>query len=259
MEGWEERTLNYRGIQIYYYVKGEGIPLILMHGWGCNASTVSFIADCSLKSGYKVYNIDLPGFGQSSEPKEVWGVEDYAAMIEYLISQQEIKCPVLVGHSFGGRIAIVLGSRSNINKIILIDAAGIKPHRKLSYYFKVYSFKLLKKIPSFLFGGKQRKHQIIERQRQKRGSSDYSQASKRMREILIKTVNEDLKHLMPHIKASTLLIWGTNDTATPLKDAKTMNKLIADSGLVEIEGAGHYSFLDNPQKFKAAYCYFLTH
>ena len=78
-----------------------------------------------------------------------------------------------------------------------------------------------------------------------------------MRAILSKCVNEDLKHVMPLIKAPTLLIWGENDTATPLSDAKTMEKLIPDAGLVSFPGCGHYSFLDNPIGYKAVIKEFL--
>ena len=66
-----------------------------------------------------------------------------------------------------------------------------------------------------------------------------------------KCVNEDLKHVMPKIKAPTLLVWGVEDTATPLSDAKIMEKLIPDAGLVAFDNCGHYSFLDNPIGFKA--------
>ena len=83
------------------------------------------------------------------------------------------------------------------------------------------------------------------------GSSDYAQASPRMRAILSKCVNEDLKSVMPDIKAPTLLIWGEQDTATPLSDAKVMEKLIPEAALVPFSGCGHYSFLDNPVQFGA--------
>ena len=76
-------------------------------------------------------------------------------------------------------------------------------------------------------------------------------ASPMMRSILVKVVNEDLKHVMPSINVPTLLIWGENDTATPLRDAKIMERLIPDAGLVSFPGCGHYSFLDNPYQFAA--------
>ena len=96
------------------------------------------------------------------------------------------------------------------------------------------------------------------RYRAKVGSSDYSSASPMMRAILSKVVNEDLTGVMPGISCPTLLIWGANDTATPLSDAKTMEKLIPDAGLVSFDGVGHYSFLENPFQFAAVLKSFLS-
>ena len=87
----------------------------------------------------------------------------------------------------------------------------------------------------------------LESLKKKFGSEDYRNASPMMRDILVKVVNEDLEPLLPNIKQSTLLIWGTEDTATPLSDAKIMENLIPDAGIVEVKGAGHYSFLEQPQ------------
>lgn len=106
--------------------------------------------------------------------------------------------------------------------------------------------------------GKEKARQRIEAMRAARGSSDYNNATPMMRRILSRIVNEDLKHLMPQIKAPTLLIWGENDTATPLADAKTMERLIPDAGLVSFPGCGHYSFLDNPSQFSAVLRSFLN-
>jgi pimeloyl-ACP methyl ester carboxylesterase len=78
-----------------------------------------------------------------------------------------------------------------------------------------------------------------------------------MRGTLSRVVNEDLRRFMPRITAPTLLIWGENDTATPLKDARTMERLIPDAGLVTFAGAGHYSFLERPAQFAAVLDSFL--
>ena len=92
---------------------------------------------------------------------------------------------------------------------------------------------------------------IIDRRRKGAGSSDYNNASPMMRAILSKVVNEDLTHLMPQIAAPTLLFWGNMDTATPLSDAKTMERLIPDAGLCVIKGTGHYSFCERPYEAHA--------
>lgn len=244
-----EKILRHNGVDMLYTVEGEGSPVVLMHGWGCNHTTVESIAAVCRKA-HKVYNVDFPGFGASTEPDAVWGVEEYTQIIERLVEKEEIENPILIGHSFGGRVAIVYASRNSVDKVVLVDAAGVKPRRKPNYYFKVYSFKLAKKLIR-MFNSKEAADRKIDRLRARRGSSDYANSSPTMKAILSKVVNEDLCHLMPLIKAPTLLIWGKNDKATPLSDAKKMEHLITDAGLVAFDDCGHYSFLDNRIGFAA--------
>lgn len=252
------KTVDIQGIQVCYSETGpEDAPkVLLMHGWGCEHSTLASIQK-QLEGKMHVYNIDFPGFGNSEEPHTVWGVEDYTRFTEDFIKTVAGEIPVLLGHSFGGRIGILLSSRNDfVKKLVLVDAAGVKPRRSLKYYFKVYTYKASKHLYKALLGAKKAEARI-ERMRAKRGSSDYAGASPMMRRILSKVVNEDLKSVMLRIKASTLLIWGEQDTATPLHDAKIMEKLIPDAGLVSFEGCGHYSFLDNPMGFRAVLSEFL--
>jgi pimeloyl-ACP methyl ester carboxylesterase len=246
-----EKNLTIDSLNIRYSESGNenGYPVLIMHGWGCNINTVASIHKL-LESGMHVFSIDLPGHGGSDEPPCIWGVEQYTQLVEKFIDKVIGSTPALIGHSFGGRIAILLSSRRDIQKIVLVDAAGIKPKRSLNYYRKVYTFKAMKHILRF-FLGKEKTEVILDKQRKKKGSADYAAASPVMRGILSKCVNEDLKSVMPKIKASALLVWGENDTATPLSDAKTMEKLIPDAGLVSFAGCGHYSFLDNPVGFSA--------
>lgn len=221
-----------------------------MHGYGCNTTTVASVSRI-FEAGMRVISVDLPGHGQSDEPPCIWGVEDYTRCIETLIRRLDLKDVSLLGHSFGGRIGILLSSRHpEIHKLVLVDAAGIKPKRKPAYYIKVYTYKTLKHVLPLLFG-KKRGGELLDRYRGRAGSADYRQSSPIMRGVMSKCVNEDLKSVMPAIKAPTLLIWGSDDTATPLSDAKTMERLIPDAGLVNFEGCGHYSFLDNPVGFRA--------
>lgn len=252
-----ELDIKVNNQKIHYRETGpsEGAPILLMHGWGCSSKTLLSIEN-TLNQKMHVFNIDLPGFGESEEPQEVWGVEDYTQAIEALVKELNIDNPILLGHSFGGRISILYGSRNKTKKIILTDAAGVKPRRSMKYYIKVYSYKTIKHLMPLIFG-KKKGGELLDKYRGKSGSSDYNQASPMMRAILSKCVNEDLKHVMPQISAPTLLIWGENDTATPLSDAKTMEKLIPDAGLVSFSGCGHYSFLDNPHGYKAVLVEFL--
>lgn len=249
-----EKEIEIEGLRIVYEDSGrpEGKPVVILHGWGCNHATVRSIAAC-LDDGMRVISVDLPGHGKSEEPKEIWGSDDFATVILKLIENLKLEKPSLIGHSFGGRTIIAMASKFSpelFNKVILVDSAGITPKRSLKYYYKVYSYKTFKKIALFLFGD-EKGRQMIEKSLKKKGSADYQAASPKMRAIMSKCVNEDLKKRLSDIKIPTLLIWGENDTSTPLSDAKLMEKAIPDAGLVSFPDCGHYSFLDNPLGFKA--------
>lgn len=249
-------VLHIDGLTLRYEVSGNGSPLILMHGWGCSLETVRSIASTAANT-HLVINIDMPGFGKSSEPADIWGVEDYTQFLEKFIDKLNIINPIIIGHSFGGRVGILYSSRNKVAKLILVDSAGVKPQRTLKYYLRVYWFKIGKTLLK-VFLSREVAQARIEKMRNKRGSADYNAASPKMKSILSKVVNEDLKAVMPHIKAPTLLIWGKNDMATPVRDAKIIEKLVPNAGLVVFDNAGHYSFLDNPYGFKAVLNSFLN-
>jgi len=240
--------INIKGLKVHYEIHGEGAPIVLLHGWGTSLRLFDSVTEY-LKENFKVYTLDFPGFGLSEEPTEVWSVYDYADMTEDFLDALSIENPILMGHSFGGRISIILGPKRKIKKIILVDAAGVKPPRGAHYYFKIYFYKtmrMVEKIPGMrlMFGD------LIDAYRTRAGSSDYKVASQMMRRILSKVVNDDLQDHMPKIQAPTLLIWGSLDSATPLSDGKIMEKKIPDAALITFEGAGHYSYLDRPHDFK---------
>ncbi|WP_163539312.1 alpha/beta hydrolase [Gracilibacillus sp. YIM 98692] len=230
-------------LHIHYQVEGKGRSVILLHGWGTSLDLFEDLQK-SLSKHFQVYALDFPGFGQSDEPKEAWDVEKYTVMLENFIDKLSIHEPILIGHSFGGRVSIKYAARhQHVHKIILIGSAGVKPKRKLEYYVKVYTFKTLKHILSLPLL-RAYKEDMLNKYRGKAGSSDYQSASRVMQQTLSKVVNEDLQHHMPDIQAPTLLLWGRNDTATPVGDAKIMEKLIPNAGLAVLENAGHYVFLE---------------
>ena len=241
--------INIENIELNYICEGEGKDVLVLHGWGANINTVLSIVNL-LKPDFKVYAIDLPGFGYSEAPKEVFSSWDYAKIVKKFLDIMEIKKVVLIGHSFGGKLSIILGSEypEVVEKIVLINSAGLIPKRGLKYYSKVYAFKTLKFLyKAFFFWTDDKKR--MEKFYRKFGSSDYKDAKGIMRKILVKVVNEDLKPILNNIRCSTLLIWGNKDTATPLYMGEIMEKEISDSGLVVLEGAGHYSYLDDFNRF----------
>ena len=243
------------GIRINYMDEGKGKNVLLLHGWGGSIQTMMPIFNI-LKDRFRVVTLDLPGFGRSDTPKVPWNSYDYAECINKFINKLNLRDLILFGHSHGGRISIILASKYDfVKKLILIDSAGIIPKRKTKYYIKVYGFKLLKKL-YFMLPGKN-KEARMEKFYMKFGSRDYRDAEGIMRQTMVKVINDNLMSLLRLIKVPTLLIWGENDQDTPLYMGKMMENEITDSGLVVLKGAGHYSYVDNYDQFRAVVNVFL--
>ncbi len=228
---------------------GGDKPIVLfLHGWAAPVSGGSYTRIIEhLAPRFRVIAPDLPGFGGSEDPKTAWCVDDYADFVEALATELGITEAILMCHSYGGRVSIKLMTRKTcafaVKKAVFIDAAGIRPKRGVKYYYKVYTYKCMKKLATVSCIAKCFPS-LVERVKKRSGSSDYRNANDVMRQTMVRSINEDLTALLPHISASTLLIWGEKDTATPLSDGQKMEKLIPDAGLVTLAGAGHFSFAD---------------
>lgn len=246
--------ITLRNLHINYLVSGAGPKVLLLHGWGADITLYAgMIAE--LSRTHEVYALDMPGVGKSDEPPEAWCVDDYVDLVEDFIRAMKIDRAHLIGHSFGGRVITKLMNRPSrpceVDKIVFIDAAGIKTKKKLSTRLKVRKYKIAKK----LFANPVLKYlypDYVENMRKRNGSSDYNSATPVMRATLVRVVNEDLTQLLPGIDRPTLLIWGEKDPTTPLSDGQKMEKLIPDSGLYVVEGAGHFSYLERPSQVHAA-------
>ncbi|MDE6501561.1 MAG: alpha/beta hydrolase [Ruminococcus sp.] len=251
------KTVN--NIKINYEQKGSGDLIVLLHGWGSNIKLFANMIEL-LSKKYTVVAMDMPGFGESQEPPSAWCVDDYVNFVIDFLKDYDNKQIMFLGHSFGGRVIIKLNSRTNlpfkVSKVILVDSAGILPPKSNKKSFRTRKYKFFRTI---LSTGIMQKiaPSALEKLRVKYGSADYAAASPLMRQVLVKVVNEDLEPLLPNIKCPTLLVWGVNDTATPLSDGEKMEKLIPDAGLVKLENAGHYSFLEQQFTFNRVMCSFL--
>jgi pimeloyl-ACP methyl ester carboxylesterase len=220
------------GSQIFNYEEmGEGnrTPLLILHGWGRSGTEwINLSQELSLWSGRKAYILDLPGFGGSSLPT-VAGIEEYSQLVKKLLDYLELKTVVLIGHSLGGRVGIVLAAKekSRIEKLILLDPAGVKPRS-----FKRVLLKALAKLFAWVPGKLKRLvlNQVMD--------EDYRN-SLQLRELYRSIVRQDLKKYLPQISCETRIIWGEQDPILPLYLTKIYRKLIKHSSVRVVWGAKH--------------------
>lgn len=245
------KTVN--GAEISYERKGNGgDKVLLLHGWGCDG-TLMFPVARELED-FDVLIPDLPGHGKSGRPPEPWGVPEYASCVLQLLKDEDfIPCHV-IAHSFGCRIAawIAASEPAAFEKIIFTGAAGIRPkpdpenQKRSSRYKKMKRIaETVRKMPFLGFAGVR----MEEKLRQKYGSRDYNALDEEMRKTFVKVVNQDLTELYSRFQSSTLLIWGTEDTETPIRMAEEMEKRIPDAALIRLEGGSHFAYMEQIMYF----------
>ncbi len=236
------------GISINYECIGSGAPVLLLHGWGADIAAMMPIANEVARLGKMAVCVDFPGFGKSDLPPAAWGVREYADTTKALIDKLGIRGCDLVCHSFGGRVTIMLAAEDEtlFKRLVLVDAAGIRPKRTIKYYIKTYSYKLAKRLVRIKLVNKAFR---LDSKIRSAGSDEYKSLSGVMRETFVKVVNLDLTDKLGKIKNETLIIWGENDTATPLYMGRLMEKKIERAGLAVIKNAGHFSYADDYPRF----------
>lgn len=231
-----------------YIKKGDGPLIVVLHGWSTSAQNMMTVID-ALASSYTVLALDLPGFGGSQQPREAWSVGDYAEFVLHVLQKLGYDQPhALIGHSFGGRVSIK-GVGKNIicpNKLVLIGSAGIKHSASLrnkTYGMIAKSGKAVLSLPGLSRFSEKAKRTLYDRA----GASDYLAAGT-MKDIFVKTINEDLQASASRIEIPTLLVWGENDDQSPVSDARIFEKVIKKSKLHVIAGAGHFVHVDEPNE-----------
>ena len=215
------------------YGNKEKDTVVYLHGWGQNIEMMKPVAD-PFSDDFNIVIIDLPGFGLSSEPTYVWTLYDYVECIKTLLDSLNIEEPILVGHSFGGKISLLYASMYPVKKLVLFASPFKKEIKKES--LKLKTLKTLKKVPGIKkLEGFAKKHI---------GSTDYKNASEHMRKIMVEHVNLDLTNEVKKIKCPTLLLWGTSDDAVPVERAYELESLINDAGVVIYDNCTHYAYLE---------------
>ena len=227
--------MKVKDIEVNYidYGQKEKQAIVLLHGWGQNIQMMQGIGNQFLMTN-RIIIIDLPGFGQSEEPKYPWSLEDYVLCIHELLETLHIQNPILIGHSFGGKISLLYASKYAVNKLVCLASPYRKAKSDISFKTKI--LKTAKKIPGV--------NKLENFAKKHIGSTDYKNASEMMRKILVNHVNEDMTETVKKIKCPTLLIWGTLDAAVNIEDAYELEILIPNCGLVTYEGCTHYAYLE---------------
>jgi len=253
-----EKKISVNNLEINYKVLGEGIPLLILHGWGASSDSWMEVQEKLAKEGYRVICPDFPGFGKSQNPPSPWSVGDYANWTLGFVDSLGLDNFILLSHSFGGRVAIKFSvfHPDKIIKLILCGSAGLKlkPGVKAgmtrmlaesgNVVFNFWFLRIFKNLFRNIF------YLFIRR-------NDYVKAEGVMRETMIKVIEEDLLSFLSQIKSKTLLVWGEDDKMVPLKCAKIFNKNIKDSRLAVFSGVGHGPHFEVPNKLVEAVINFI--
>ena len=246
--------IQINGASVYYEQHGTtGDHVLLLHGWGCDNTFFAPITK-ALAETMRVTVIDFPGHGKSSNPPEPWGVPDYGEMTRELMDALQIHPCYLISHSFGGRISLYLGSHwpRYIKRMIITGGAGLKRPQTEEQKMRAKQYQTLKKGAAILKGMKifgSLPDKFADALRKRYGSKDYNALDEQMRKTFVKIVSQDLQPLLPIVSVPTLLVWGEQDSETPLWMGQTMAKEIPDAGLATLEGGSHFAYLEQWQRF----------
>ena len=200
------------------------MTILILHGWGVGAKNWKLVKELLENQGYKVFVPDLPGFGGSSPPPQVWTIDDYVNWVKEFSEKQNLSRFFLLGYSFGGRISIKFALKypEKLLGLILVSCAGIKHNKtfkqlvisKIAKWGNKFSF-----CPFYCFFRKIFYRLIIRK-------SDYFGLKGSIKETFKRVIEEDLTPYLSQIKVSTLIVWGKEDRITPLKDAYLIKEKI---------------------------------
>lgn len=222
---------------------GDGQPHVLaLHGWRKDHTDLSKIVD-----GFDAISLDLPGFGATPEPRELWGAKEYANAVLPVLS--ELTRPVVVvGHSFGGRVALHLAADQPdlIDAVVLTGAPLLrKPAtaKKPSVSYRAIKFANRIGVVS---------DARFEQERRKRGSADYRAATGMMRDIFVRLVNESYEAQLAQVSCHVEMVWGEHDTEAPLAIAKEAAQLLKDVNMTVVPGGSHWLPVEDPEPVREA-------
>ena len=230
---------NYDDINVNYeYINNKKEnTLVFLHGWGQNIQMMLPIANSFVKDN-NVLVVDLPGFGKTNEPPYAWELDKFVDMIHELLKFLKISNPILIGHSFGGKLSMIYASKYKVKKLVLLSSPYKGEYKKIPLKVKILKF--LARVPGL--------RSLANYFKKRMGSTDYRNATPTMRAILDKNVNSDVTENLKKITIPTIIIWGTADKTVSIDQAYEIEKLIKDSAVIPYEGMSHFAYLEDKQK-----------
>jgi len=243
-----EETIEIHGTRVNYKIAGEGRPLLILHGWGSSSDSWVEVQKNLVQVGYKVIVPDLPGFGKTEPPIEVWGTIEYAEFVSQFAEKIGMQRFVLLGHSFGGQVAIQFAVQytQKLEKLILVTAAAVRRQtglrgKILKYMAKIVAVLIYIFPPNLKNNIRNFGYKILRRR-------DYIKTYGVMRDIFKKVIHEDLSPHFSKVRIPTLIIWAEKDKMTPLEDAYIIKEAISNSSLEIIPGKGHNLHSEAPKE-----------
>lgn len=213
-------------------VNSDKPKVCFLHGWG--RSSKDFM---NIENEFESISLDIPGFGKSVPFPQSLSPKKYA---EYLADIIPSTVEILVGHSFGGRIAVHLSQIKNYKKIVLIGTPLIRKQNTKKSFSAFNLYKLMNKYK--LVGNEK-----LDQMKNKYGSEDYKNANKHLKDTLVMAVNDDLRDILPYIDTKVELVWGEEDLEVPLQVGLDSNDIIPNSELTIIPGGGHNVLMSSSQ------------
>lgn len=228
-------------------------PIIILHGWGLSGERFGPLASLLSKEGYETYAPDLPGFGTSATPKRAYVLGDYASFVHSYMAAKHIQNPILIGHSFGGRVSLKFQMLypAESKAVILTGTPGFTPVPRKKLVFFVAAAKIGKcffqlPILNIIYDSVRKWYYYVV------GARDFYRAQGVMRDIFKNIVQEELETSMRAVGVPCLLVWGALDRITPVWIAEKMEKTITGSRLVVIPDCDHGVSYKMPEVFVKA-------
>jgi pimeloyl-ACP methyl ester carboxylesterase len=238
---------SFAGSGIFGESYGTGVPYVLaLHGWAREHG--DFAATLRTPAEVAAVAVDLPGFGGTPPPEVAWGSPEYAEALGPILEGMTDGVVVL-GHSFGGRVAVHLAAKwpERVAGLVLTGAPLYRPTGAVRR--APLQFRVVKRLAKSGLASES----LLEKYRQRYGSADYRAASGIVRDILVKVLNEDYGEAIANVRCPVELVWGDNDTAAPLSVAERLrDTLPRGANLVVLPGAGHLTPITAPSELRAA-------